>query len=66
MSMSLGNTILLKTISSMAKSYFEKNPNEELKISTKQVAEYIEQNYQEFKVDIERKESDVLIILKKK
>jgi hypothetical protein len=64
--MSMGQTILLKSVSSMAKGYFEKNPTADLKISVTQVKGYIESNYPEFKVDIKVTADDILLILSKK
>lgn len=64
--MSMGQTILLKSISSMAKGYFDKNPTSELKISVTQVKGFIETNYPEFKVDIKVTSDDILLILSKK
>lgn len=66
MSISLSQTILLKTISSMAKGYFDKSPTAELKISTNDVAQYIQTNYPEFKVEVKKETNDVIIILSKK
>jgi len=63
---SMSQTILLKTISSMAKGYFDKNPTAELKISVNTVADYVKSNYPEFKVEVKQDGNDTKLILSKK
>ena len=65
MSMSIGQTILLKSIASMAKSYFDKNPTEDLKINLTTVQRYITEHYPEFTTRINIESNDVIIILSK-
>ena len=56
---------ILKMVSSLAKGYFDKNPNAELKISVNEVKGYIETNYKEFKVEVVSDTGDTKLILSK-
>ena len=56
---------ILKMVSSLAKGYFDKNPNAELKISVTEVKNYIESNYKEFKVEAVNVDGDTKLILSK-
>lgn len=62
----MSQDILLKSVVALAKGYFDKDPTRTLRISLKDVAQYINDKHPEFKAEIVvDQKSEVHILLSK-
>lgn len=64
--MTMSKEIMLKSVVALAKGYFDKNPNQVVTISAKEITKYVNDNYKEFEAVIETDENDTRILLKAK
>ena len=55
--------MILKAVAGLAVNYFKKNPDKKLKVSMKQVTDYISENYKQFKVEVTTESNDTVLVL---